>query len=60
MTVERAQEVYLNDVMSCSLIVYDLHSADVEEVEKAIRSASRGTRSGSFSNSFSLVDDFMS
>eukprot|EP00440_Ansanella_granifera_P008947 gb/GFBE01009696.1/.p1 GENE.gb/GFBE01009696.1/~~gb/GFBE01009696.1/.p1 ORF type:complete len:726 (+),score=256.90 gb/GFBE01009696.1/:1-2178(+) len=28
---------YMSDVLSCSLIVYDLHSADVEDVERVIK-----------------------
>jgi len=36
--VSRADQArYLNDVLSCSLIVYDLHSADIEEVEMVIK-----------------------
>jgi len=31
------QEQYLKDVLSCSLIVFDLHSADIQDVESVIK-----------------------
>mmetsp|Transcript_11343 Transcript_11343/g.21401 ORF Transcript_11343/g.21401 Transcript_11343/m.21401 type:complete len:712 (-) Transcript_11343:225-2360(-) len=31
------KEKYLSDILSCSLIVYDLHSADVNDVEQVIK-----------------------
>jgi len=36
--VSRADpQKYLSDVLSCSLIIYDLHSASIEEVERVVK-----------------------
>ena len=35
--VSRDKEKYISSILSCSLVVYDLHSADVEDVEYVIK-----------------------